>query len=501
MPGGSLPTRLAAVARRWPERTALVDGDRRASYAELWSLANGFARELRRRGLAAGDRVALVLPNRIEAAAACYGAWLAGMVPVPLNVQARARDLAPWIAHCGAALVVHEDGDEDVAGALATMAAPPPALALPPAHCPWPAASAAPHGDEPSGDLPALILYTSGTTGAPKGVTLSHRNLAANVGSIVAYLGLGPDDSVVSVLPFYYAYGASVLHTHLTTGGCVVLESNMLFPHMVAASIATHRATGFSGVPSTFSLLLDRADLAAHDLSSLRYLTQAGGPMAPALAQRLREALPGPRLFLMYGQTEATSRLTYLPPERLADKPGSVGVPIAGVTVRVVDEHGRDAAPGIEGEVLVQGPSIMLGYWNAPAETARAIRHGWLHTGDRGHLDDEGFLYLSGRRSDMIKTGAHRVFPADIEDAIQEIPGVSEVAVVGMDDPMLGQVVKACIVVSAPLERGADTVKAHCRQRLAPYKVPRHVEFVDALPRTASGKVRRIALSQPWKTE
>ena len=501
MPQDLLPARVAAAAGRWPTRIAIVDGNRRTTYAELWSMAVGFACELGRRGLAAGDRVALILPNRTEAAAACYGSWLAGMVAVPLNVQARARDLAPWLAHCGAALVVHEAGHADVEAALRAMPDAPTAIAVPAGACPWPDAAEGAPDNAVASDQPAMILYTSGTTGAPKGVTLSHGNLAANAASILAYLGLGPDDCVVSVLPFYYAYGASVLHTHLVSGGCVVLEPNMLFPHVVAASIARHRATGFSGVPSTFALLLDHADLGTHDLSSLRYLTQAGGPMGPALAKRLREALPGPNLFLMYGQTEATSRLTYLPPEHLDDKPGSVGIPIEGVALRVAGEDGRDAGAGVEGDVLVRGPNIMLGYWNAPAETARVLRDGWLHTGDRGHLDAEGYLYLSGRRSDMIKTGAHRVFPADIEDAILEVPGVSEVAVVGVDDPVLGQVVKAYVVTSKPLERGGDTVKAHCRTRLAPYKVPRHVEFVDALPRTASGKVRRIELTQPWTAE
>lgn len=501
MSQGLLPDRVAAAAARWPDRTAIVDGDRQATYAQFWSMALGFACELHRHGLAAGDRVALILPNRTEAAAACYGAWLAGMVAVPLNAQARARDLAPWLAHCGAALVVHECGHADAEHALREMHDAPAAIALSAGDCPWPATAACPPADAVDGDCPAMILYTSGTTGAPKGVTLSHGNLAANAAAIVAYLGLGSGDSVVSVLPFYYAYGASVLHTHLSTGGCVVLEPNMLFPHMVVASIARHRATGFSGVPSTFALLLDRADLRAHDLSSLRYLTQAGGPMGPALARRLRDALPGTRLFLMYGQTEATSRLTYLPPERLDEKPGSVGIPIEGVSLRVADEGGRDAGTGVEGDVLVRGPNVMLGYWNAPGDTARVLRDGWLHTGDRGHLDAEGYLYLSGRRSDMIKTGAHRVFPADIEDAIQEVPGVREVAVVGVDDPVLGQVVKAYVVTSKPLERGGDTVKAHCRNRLASYKVPRHVEFVDALPRTASGKVRRIELTQPWTVE
>lgn len=495
MADGLLTDRVDAVAARWPTRIAMVDGERRATYAEFWSSAHGFARELRRRGLQPGDRVAIVLQNCIEAAAACYGAWIAGMVSVPLNVQARSRDLAPWLAHCGAALVVHARGHADVAEALAALPSAPPTLEVDAGACPWTPAPPVPAAAAHDAARPAAIVYTSGTTGSPKGVTLSQANLAANVAAVIDYLGLTADDVVLSVLPFYYAYGASVLHTHLASGACIVLEPNMLFPRTVVDSIARHRATGFSGVPSTFALLLERGDLASRDLDSLRYVTQAGGAMSPSLAARVRAAIPRARLFVMYGQTEATSRLTYLPPERLEDKAGSVGRPLRGVRLRVVDEAGRDAAPGVEGDVIVQGPNVMLGYWNAPDETARVLRDGWLHTGDRGHLDGDGFLYLCGRRSDMIKTGAHRVYPTDVEDAIQEVPGVAEVAVVGVDDPVLGQVIKAYVVASRPLERGGDTVKAHCRTRLAPFKVPRHVEFVDSLPRTASGKVRRIELN------
>ena len=258
-------------------------------------------------------------------------------------------------------------------------------------------------------------------------------------------------------------------------------------------------------MPSTFALLLDRVKLDDFDLSALRYLTQAGGAMAPALASRLRAALPQPRLFVMYGQTEATSRLTWLPPERLDEKTGSVGIPIEGVQLRVMREDGQPATPGEEGDVQARGPNVMLGYWNAPDATAAALQDGWLRTGDTGHLDEDGFLYLAGRRSDMIKTGAHRVYPGDIEEAISELATVAEVAVVGTPDDLLGQVVTAYVVARSPLRpedkgRREMEIKAHCRVRLPQYKIPRHIQFVDALPKTASGKVRRVALTQPMAT-
>src|SRR3546814_165295 len=368
----------------------------------------------------------------------------------------------------------------------------------------------------PGADMLAAILYTSGTTGAPKGVALSHRNLAANAVAIIDYLALGPDDSTVSVLPFHYAYGASVLHTHLAVGARVVLEDNLVFPHLVAEALArerapgfpgvpstfaplpgrgrldqsalsapapddstvsglpfhyaygasvlhTHlavgarvvlednlvfphlvaealareRATGFPGVPSTFALLLERGRLDQYDLSSLRYLTQAGGAMAPALTRRVHAAFPQARLFVMYGQTEASARLTRLTPERLDDKLGSVGTPIDGVEIRVRRVDGSEASPGEAGEVCARGDNVMTGYWNAPEATAATLVDGWLRTGDLGHLDADGFLWLAGRRSDMIKTGAHRVHPQDVEEVIAELPGVREVAVTGVDDALL----------------------------------------------------------------
>lgn len=502
----TLVSKVEAIAGKAPDRIALVDGERRMSYGALWAQSLAFADALRQRGLQPGDRVAIILPNRIEAVVAMYGAWLAGGVGVPLNAQARERDLTPWLAHCGARHVVHEATHVDAIAAVEAMPQLEFAWALQAAQgiTPDPVTLSNLH-PSPIPETPALILYTSGTTGAPKGVTLSHANLLANAQAVVNYLELSASDSVLGMLPFYYAYGASVLHTHLLSGARVVIAPNFLFPHQLMEAASQERVTGLSGVPSTFALLLDRVKLDDFDLSALRYLTQAGGAMAPALASRLRAALPQPRLFVMYGQTEATSRLTWLPPERLDEKTGSVGIPIEGVQLRVMREDGQPATPGEEGDVQARGPNVMLGYWNAPDATAAALQDGWLRTGDTGHFDEDGFLYLAGRRSDMIKTGAHRVYPGDIEEAISELATVAEVAVVGTPDDLLGQVVTAYVVARSPLRpedkgRREMEIKAHCRARLAQYKIPRHIQFVDALPKTASGKVRRVALTQPMAT-
>lgn len=498
----SVVARVAAHARRAPDRIAIVADDRRIGYADLWSEAVAFAAVLRERGLRPGDRVAIILPNRIEAAVACYGCWLAGGITVSLNAQARARDFEAWLRHSDARHVVHEASHTDAVEAVA---------ALPTGIVRWPIDAEHPLSPREAAkmldadaaiatidpDAPALILYTSGTTGAPKGVTLTHRNVLANAEAVVRYLELDENDSVLSVLAFYYAYGASVLHTHLIAGASIVLAQNLLFPHLLMDTIARERITGFSGVPSTYALLLERVKLGDYDLASLRYLTQAGGAMSRTLTQRLRAALPHPALYVMYGQTEATSRLTWLPPERLDEKLGSVGIPVDGVELRILREDGSGADVGEDGEVWVRGANVMHGYWNNPEATAQVLRDGWLRTGDMGHLDDDGFLYLAGRRSDMIKTGAHRVHPVDIEDVIADMPGVAEVAVVGVDDDVLGQVIKAFIVAPGLPPRSENLVKAHCRERLASYKIPREIAFVATLPRTASGKVRRAALLDP----
>lgn len=491
----TLAARVARIAASGAQRIALVDGERRLSYGQFWSQALACAALLRQRGLLPGDRVAIVLPNRIEAATTLYGTWLAGGVAVPLNVQARARDFTPWLRHSDARIVVHERDHADIEQSLTELDSPPQSVALEPDA--GFAEGAPAETSAPDARSLALILYTSGTTGAPKGVMLSHANLLANAQAVVEYLELRPEDSVLDVLPCYYAYGASVLHTHLISGARVVFAPSMLFPNLVVEALQREAVTGFSGVPSTFALLLRHAPVEGLRAPGLRYLTQAGGAMSPALTQQVRAAMPGPRLFVMYGQTEATSRLTYLPPELLDAKPGSVGRALDGVELRIRGEDGRWAGPGESGEVCARGPNIMLGYWNNPEATAAALRDGWLHTGDLGHLDADGVLHIAGRRSDMIKTGAHRVNPADIEEAIAELPWVIEAAVVGVDDEVLGQVIKAFVVVAEIQPRAEDRIRAHCRARLTPYKVPRQVEFIGALPRTASGKVRRIQLTEP----
>lgn len=484
---------LEQTAGRHPERCAIRSRHRTVNFRELWNLVQCQAALCIDRGLRAQDRVALVLDNSVEYAVAFYGVLAAGGVVVALNPAAKSRDYRHWLEHSAVQWLIADPANREAVAACTALAYPPQTMAIAvDGETTAPDDIARPSG--PRSDVPALLLYTSGTTGDPKGVLLSHGNLASNTAAIVQYLRLGATDVSVVVLPFFYSYGNSLLHTHVAAGATLVLEPNLVYPHKVVEAMVEHRATGLAGVPSTFGLLLSRVRLADYDLSALRYLTQAGGAMPVQLSRQLRAALPQAQLYQMYGQTEATARISYLPPEYLDDKPASVGVPLPGVAISVRREDGSRAAPMESGEVWVRGPNVMLGYWRNEAATA-AVRDGdWLRTGDVGHLDADGYLYLAGRRSDMIKTGAHRVNPRDIEEVISELPGVAEVAVVPAPDGLLGEVIRAVVVLQAGAALDEMRVKAWCRERLAAYKVPKQVEFSDGLPRTASGKIRRQAL-------
>lgn len=483
----SLLDLLRNSVRRRPQAEAVVLAERRFSYAQLWSGVENVAARLRQEGLKPGDRVALLLDATPEYVAAYYGILAAGGVVVALNTAAGAAEITACLRHCEARFVIGDGRCE---------------LQQAPAHCQWldlakadiwsgkGAPALLPVGPESDSAL-ASIIYTSGTTGAPKGVMLSHRNLVSNVVAVADYLQLTAADRVLHALPFHYSYGNSVLHTHLAVGATVLIEPGLAYPHRVLERMARERTSGFSGVPASFALLLARVQLDAYPLHSLRYLTQAGGPMAPADIERVRGLLPQTAFFVMYGQTEATARLTYLPPHRVPDKPGSVGVAIADTQIRIVDDHANALPAGQAGHVCARGPGVMLGYWNDPDATRRVLRDGWLWTGDLGYLDDDGFLYLQGRSSDLIKTGAHRISPREIEEVLLSLDEVGEAVAAGVPDPLLGEVIKVWLVMRPGASLSARQVLAHCRHRLPLYKVPRHVVFIDAIPKTASGKVRR----------
>lgn len=503
--------RYISICRDHPDNIAVTQGDELWSYRDLGKLSANVAQHLMNSGITRGDRVALVLQNSFQYIGAFYGIWAAGCVTVALNTQSKCRDIENWLLHSDARWLFIDENHPELQKLKHLESVN---LHIVPVRSNGKSDSNAAVSEWQSiidaktsfPDVPinqrdlASIIYTSGTTGHPKGVTLSHGNLSANIDSILSYLDITSADSIVNVLPFYYSYGNSILHTHIVTGAKLVLENSLLFPHRVVERIATEKATGFSGVPSTFSLILGRVNLSEYDLSSLRYMTQAGGPMPPVLIDKLLDILPRINFFVMYGQTEATARLTFLEPNKLLIKRGSIGKAIPGVSIEIRDKNQQRTKIGETGEICACGPNIMQGYWKDPDKTAVVIKSGWLHTGDLAHYDSDGYIYIDGRSSDMIKSGGNRISPKEVEEVIQELSGVLEVAVVGEPDSILGESVKAFIVPSIDSNLEKKAVQFHCKDKLASYKVPKTIVFVEELPKTASGKIKKFLLENAGKT-
>lgn len=337
----------------------------------------------------------------------------------------------------------------------------------------------------------AEIIFTSGSTGIPKGVMISHKNLIANTESIITYLKLSENDRMLVVLPFYYCYGLSLLHTHLRAGGSIVLNNSFIFIGGVIRNLLDQKCTGFAGVPSHFQILLRKSDnFKTTEFPDLRYVTQAGGKLAPIFIDEFRNAHPSVTFIVMYGQTEATARLSYLPPELYESKRGSMGKGIPGVELIVVNEKGKKIKPGEVGEVIAKGENIMLGYFADEEGTKNAIRNGWLYTGDLGTVDEDDFIYLTARKKEIIKVGGKRISPKEIEAIILELPDVVDCTIEGVEDEIQGEALKATIVIkpSDGKELLLDKIKHHCSEHLALYKIPKIFELREQLVISATGK-------------
>lgn len=501
---------LTASADRDADAVAVTHGQGNVTYGALETRTNRLAQLLRDRGVRRGDRVALLADNGADYVAGYFGILKSGACCVALNSQNRLRTNRMLLTDSGAVGLLA--CRSQIRTALPDLVADQRDLRFvhtdrrdPAWELPAQIATSA------SGDLdgfpdrrPAVavgendlctILYTSGSTGTPRGVTLTHGNLAANTQQILAYLPVRADDRALVVLPFHYSYGKSLLLTHVAVGGRLVVDNRFAYPQAVLQTMAEQRITSFAGVPSTYAILCARTEFLARELPHLRYLTQAGGAMPPALTRRLLAAFsPRVQLFVMYGQTEAAARLAYVPPERLPEKVGSIGIAIPGVELTVRRRDGSECDPGEVGELVARGANIMQGYWNDPAETDLVLENGALRTGDLGRRDEEGFITIVDRAKNMIKAGANRVSAKEIEDVIAEIEGVVEVSVVGVPDELLGEAIAAFVV---PAERNGlneQSVLAHCRSQLALYKLPRVIHFVGALPKSAAGKVVKAEL-------
>ncbi len=342
----------------------------------------------------------------------------------------------------------------------------------------------------------AAIYYTSGSTGEPKGVMLSHRNLISNTLATVEYLNLKPSDSIIVILPFYYIYGNSLLLTHIVTGAKTIIDNRFMFPQVVLETMIEHKVTGFSGVPSNFMILLNNGNFSSEKLTDLKYLTQAGGNMAPDVIRKVMAVFPDKEIFIMYGQTEASPRVTYLPPEKLSQNVGSIGIPLPGATIKLVDDSGREVQQGKVGEIAVFGDCVMMGYWNQPDEQKQVLKDGWLYTGDLARIDENGLIYIVSRKKEILKVGGNRVSAKEVEDKLLEYDGIREAAIIGVPDDILGEAIKAFIVLSDNSDVASKEITDFCKRHLAIHKVPKFIEFIDNLPKYKSGKVNKQELKK-----
>jgi len=339
----------------------------------------------------------------------------------------------------------------------------------------------------------AALMPTSGSTGAPRLVKITHANLLANTEAIIRSQSLSDHECAMLILPVSYCFGASVLHTHLYQGGAVVFDPRFMFPDKVLRAIKTHECTTFAGVPTVYAMLTKRSSIGSIPLPGLKRLLQAGGALDTVTVQRMRELVPSARFYVMYGQTEATARISCLPPERLGDKLGSAGLPLDNLKVCVVDEVGRELPRGQTGEIWVAGPSISPGYFNDSEETERKFPNGWLKTEDIGCLDDDGYLWIQGRKSEFMKIRGVRVSYAEVEARVSATPGVFECAAASVPHAEAGEALALFLVP----ENGATDLPERVRLSLPPHWTCVAIHVVAALPRTSNGKIARFKLGAP----
>jgi len=505
---------LQNSAARLPDKVALVCGGHRHTYAELEGMSSRLANALKGQGLQRGDRVAIYLNNSVEAVVAMFAILKADAIFVAVNRATKPDKLVFILKNCEAAAVITDtraqlQGLADrlrseansvrtiiVCSRHASPAPEPHSSLLDYSILLKTAATKKPRAHNIDLDL-ACLIYTSGTTGESKGVMSDHSNVVFVASSIVQYLKNSENDIVLNVLPLSFSYGLYQLLAMFCVGGTLVLEESFAFPEMVLERMAQEKVTGFAGVPTIYSMLLGMK-LDHLDLSALRYLTNAAAGLPVAHVKRLRQLLPQTELYLMHGLTEV-ARTMYLPPEQTDSRPASSGIAIPGTELWLEDDTGRRLGPGEVGELVVRGRHVMRGYWRDPGLSAKRFRPGPVpgericYSGDLFKIDPEGYFYFVSRKDDIIKSRGEKVAPREVENVLYAIAGVQDAAVIGVPDPTMGEVVKAFIVApGAQLTEAA--VISHCKARLEDFMVPRYVEFREELPKTGSGKIRRIDL-------
>lgn len=492
---------VASSAKRQPHKTALTARGQTISYAELDEAITRMANGLLDIGVQPGDRVALLLPNSPHFVISYFGAMRAGAIALPLNFAFRAEELThiladararalvtsplfeqtlmvtlPGLPHLTDVIMVGPSGIEsceDFDTFLRRSGTKPPTVSRSP-------------------DEPAVFLYTSGTTGRPKGAMLSHENIASNASACARAIAVAPDDIFMCVLPMFHSFAATVcVVLPLSLSNTVVVHERFV-PLNVLRSFHQDRVTVFCGVPAMYSVLLHSKPSEPVDISSVRLCVSGGAPMPVEVMKAFQEAY-GISIIEGYGPTECSPVVSVNPLEGVR-KPGSVGLPLPGVTVKIFDDDDNEVPAGEVGEIVVRGPNIMIGYHNQPEATAETMRNGWLHTGDLGRVDEDGYLYIVDRKKDLIICGGLNVYPREVEEVLYQHPKVEEAAVVGAPDKLRGECARAIVALKEGEQATAEELIHFCRERLAGFKVPKIIDFMDALPKSSQGKILKRLL-------
>ncbi len=496
----NLKVMLEKTAKRYGEKTAIALGDRRLSYAELDEASNKVANALIKMGVSKGDRVAMLLPNSLEFVVIYFGIIKIGAIAVPLDTKYKVGELASLFGDSQPKVLVTESPLlEPLVPVLPRFKYIEHVIDLGSKYGGrvlsyqeiMATRSARQVKVEPEPEDTANIAYTSGPTFRPRGVMLSHQDSVMNIAiSADKFRQTAEDITVLFALPLHHVVGLeAVLLTSICKGSTVVMLPGLSIGGLME-TIEKERATIFMGVPFIFILMVHTAEEEGikHDLSSLRLCCVGGAPTPTEIMKRFKQ-LYGLDIVQFWGLTEATAYLTCQPIDGTG-KLGSVGKALPGWKVKIVDDNGKELPPNQPGEIIVSGP-IMKGYYNNPQATAETIRDGWLHTGDIGRVDEDGELFIVGRKKEMIIVKGQNIYPSDIEDVLNAHPKVAEAAVVGIPDELRGEAVRAAISLKAGEVATEEEVRRFCRERMADYKVPKQVIFLDSLPKTATGKIRK----------
>lgn len=498
---------LNETARVHATRTALLDAETTLSWSQWFERIRRVSGMLALLGVGPGARYGLLMKNGFRQAESIWAGHWGGAVPVPINWRLAPREIADILDDAGCKVVIVDPElqpvfDDPLLRAWRDRTLPAAADQGPYEEL---VASSAPAPMRDDGDnVEAIVLYTGGTTGRSKGVRLSHRNIAWNAVQTGLALGIRPSDVTLTVAPMFHAAALCSNITTLLGGTHVFLRQ--FTPQNLLDSIERHRIRFTTVVPTMLKMVLDDPQASRFDRSSLRVLFYGSSPMPAPWMRSAMEFFPNAQFHQAYGLTETAPILTVLSDEdhragiaaEDAAILGSAGRPLVGVELRIVNDSGEECAPGQAGEVRVRAPGVMLGYHNRPAETAAALEGRWFRTGDIGAIDAAGYLTILDRKKDLIITGGENVYSADVEAALARHPAVAEAAVIGIPDPRLGETVAAIVVLRKGTTLTSEELIVHCRSLIGGFKVPRQVRFVDALPRTAVGKVRKSDLRSDW---